>query len=150
TGISTAPATSTTTGVAAPEAFATSSAFSNIGSTTWSFHRVATIPTDSPEASTSYCSGRPSPLMRSPEKIRRWMSLRNAGQVVSHPVPFGAQIGDVVVGDETGHAHSFHDAHTVLFQGFCLGRVVGEQTYRGHPQLGEDLGPGTEFAGVRR
>src|SRR5690625_292791 len=147
TGISTAPATCTTTGSAAPEFFTTLSALASMGSTIGAFHLVDTIPTDRPEASMSLCSGRPSPLMDL-SCCYGWELPRDAGQVVTHAVALGTEVGHVVVGDEGGHGNALVHGDTVLFQRLGLVRVVGEQADRGNPQVLQDLGARPELAGV--
>src|SRR5262249_35687194 len=140
TGSSTAPATRTTSGSAIPQARAAAQARRTRLSVISACQRVATMARVSPAASTVVPVGRPVPLTAPPRGWRgRRRSVPTARRSGGRGGPACGEVAHVFPRrldrqrDHAGHldAAGGQPGH--------LRRVVREQPYRAHPEVGENL-----------
>src|SRR5580693_3214264 len=176
TGSSIAPGTRTTSGSGIPHAAAAAVARATSESVISACQRVAAIARLSPDASTAAGSGRPSPLMGCLLLARscglcltgrqgRAATQRDRSQgdrgwyhgpfcfieilnLVAELVALCDQIAEVVRGDGGGQRDTGGDVDTAIGQPAHLGRVVGQQAYRAHAQVGQHLGAGRVLARI--
>src|SRR5918995_3569310 len=156
TGSSNVPGTRTTTGASTWWAVKARSAPASRPSMTWACQLAATTATRRSWQSVGCAGGPPCPAMsdrscaqvaRSDVSGKRHLQV---GEMVTHPVPLGQQVGQVVVVRVWRERYPLGDLDPVVLEVAHLLGVVGQQPDLTDPEVPEDLGRRAVVPGVGR